>query len=135
MASNNGGDIIEISYNHPTIGSGVLSPVAAQDNEFDLGGVRTTDDENMLTSKGEAIYVMNNKRWSATILVTNDMNIRKEYEKVLALSRSLEEATWSLLHINGTVYRGKGKPVGDIKLNVNQSTFSLKISGGNIFEQ
>ena len=131
----NGGDIIEISYNHPTVGSGVLSPVTAQDNEYDLGGVRTTDDENMVTSKGEAIYIMNNKRWSATTLITSDMNIRQEYEKMLAISASLEEATWSFLHINGTVYRGKGKPVGDIKLNVNQSTFSLKLSGGSTFAQ
>ena len=130
----NGGDIIEISYNHP-LGSGVLQPVTAQDNEYDLGDVRTNDDENMVTSQGEAIYVMNNKRWSATTLVTSDMNIRQEYEKMIAISKSLDEATWSFLHINGTVYRGKGKPVGDLKLNVNQSTFSLKISGGNIFAQ
>ena len=131
----NGGDIIEISYNHPTVGSGVLSPVASQDNEYDLGGVRTDDDENKVTSKGEAIYTMNNKRWKVTALVTSDMNVRKEFEKIDAMSSSIDEATWSFLHINGTVYSGKGKPVGDLKLNVNQSTFSLIISGGNLLAQ
>jgi hypothetical protein len=131
----NAGDIIEISYNHPTVGSGVLSPVAAQDNEYDIGGVRTVDDENSVTAKGEAIYVMNMKRWAATALVTSDMNIRQEYEKMVAISQSLDEATWTFLHINGTTYRGKGKPAGDLKLNVNAGTFSLKISGGSQFVQ
>lgn len=131
----NAGDIIEISYNHPTVGSGVLSPVTAQDNEYDLGDVRTVDDENSVTAKGEAIYVMNTKRWKATTLVTSDMNVRQEYEKMIAISKSLDEATWTFLHINGTVYRGKGKPVGDLKLNVNAGTFSLMVSGGSIFAQ
>jgi len=134
MASYNGGDIIEISYNHP-LGSGVLSPKASEDNEYDFGGVRTNDDEAMVTSKGEAIYSMNAKRWSASAVVASDMNVRQEYEKMVAIAGSLDEATWTFLHINGTTYKGKGKPVGDLKLNVNQSTFSLKISGGSIFTQ
>jgi hypothetical protein len=131
----NGGDIIEISYNHPTVGSGVLSPKASEDNEYDLGGVRTNDDDQMITSKGEAIYSMTNKRWSASAVVASDMNIRKEYEKMSAMNSSIDEATWSFLHINGTVYKGKGKVVGDLKLNVNKSTFSFKVAGGNLFEQ
>jgi len=39
-------------------------------------------------------------------------------------------ATWTFSHINGTVYTGTGKPVGDLPVNVNQSTFTLKVSGG-----
>lgn len=131
----NGGDIIEISYNHPTVGSGVLSPKAAEDNEYDIGGIRTNDDDQMITSKGEAIYSMNNKRWSASAVVASDMNIRQEYEKMVAMNSSIDEATWTFLHINGTVYKGKGKVVGDLKLNVNKSTFSFKVAGGNLFEQ
>lgn len=129
-----GGDIIEISYNHP-LGSGVLQPKASEDNEYDIGGIRTNDDEQMVTSQGEAIYSMNNKRWSASVVVAGDMRIRQEYEKMVAIAASLDEAVFTFLHINGTTYKGKGKPVGDLKLNVNQSTFSLKISGGNLFQQ
>lgn len=130
-----GGDIIEISYNHPVVGSGVLSPKASEDNEYDFGGVRTADDENMITPKGEAIYTMNTKRWKVTCTVASDMNLLKECEKMNLMTAAIEEATWTFQHINGTVYKGKGKVVGDIKLNVNQTTFSLMVSGGQILAQ
>jgi len=54
---------------------------------------------------------------------------------MVAMNSSIEEATWAFLHINGTVYKGKGKVVGDLKLNVNKSTFSFKVAGGNLFQQ
>lgn len=131
----NGGDIIEISYNNPDVGSGVWSPKAQEDNEYDIGGIRTNDDEAMITSKGEAIYSLTNKRWKCTVVVTSDMNVRQEYEKTVAMAASLSETTFSFLHINGTIYKGKGRPVGDIKLNVNQSTFTLMLSGSNTLTQ
>lgn len=130
-----GGDIIEISYNHPTIGSGILQPKANEDNEYDIGGVRSNDDEQGISSQGEAIYSMTMKRWSAKCVVASDMNIRQEYEKVIAMAASIDEGVFSFQHINGTIYKGKGKPVGDLKLNVNQSTFQLQLSGGKLFQQ
>jgi hypothetical protein len=125
-----GGDLIEITYNHPTIGSGVIFPKAAEDNTFDLGGFRSADDANMVDGGGNMIDQMNRGRWSVESLCVNDMNSQNEIEKCNEMAASPVLADWTFTHINGTVYVGKGKPVGDLANNINQSTFTLKVAGG-----
>jgi len=125
-----GGDITEITYNHPTVGSGVLYPKAGEDNTFDLGGYNSTDDQQMVDGGGRMIDQMNRKRWKVGVLISNDMNSKTELEKIEAMNASPLPADWTFSHINGTVYVGTGKPVGDKELNVNQSTFALTLSGG-----
>jgi hypothetical protein len=125
-----GGDIIEITYNHPTIGSGVIFPKAAEDNTYDLGGIRSTDDANMVDGGGNMIDQMNRGRWSVETLCVNDMNTQNEIERCNEMAANPTLADWTFTHINGTVYVGKGKPVGDLQNNVNQSTFTLKVAGG-----
>jgi hypothetical protein len=125
-----GGDLIEITYNHPTIGSGVIFPKAAEDNNYDLGGFRSADDANMVDGGGNMIDQMNRTRWFVESLCVNDMNLGNEIEKCNEMAASPVLADWTFTHINGTVYVGKGKPVGDLANNVNQSTFTLKVSGG-----
>jgi len=125
-----GGDIIEITYNHPTYGTGVLYPKAAEDSTYDFGGIRSSDDENQVDGAGNMIDIMNRKRWFFEDVVGNDMNTREEAEKMNDMAASPELADWTFTHINGTVYGAKGKPVGDIQVNGNAATFQLKISGG-----
>jgi hypothetical protein len=125
-----GGDIIEITYNHPTIGSGVIYPKAAEDNTFDLGGIRSADDMAMVDGGGNMIDQMNRGRWMVEALCVNDMNSQNEVEKCNEMAASAVLADWTFASINGTVYVGKGKPVGELQNNVNQSTFTLKVSGG-----
>jgi len=33
-------------------------------------------------------------------------------------------------NINGTIYAGTGQPVGDVQMNGNASSFTLKVAGG-----
>jgi hypothetical protein len=125
-----GGDIIEITFNHPTVGSGVLYPKAAEDNTFDLGGFNSADDANMIDGGGNMIDQLNRKRWKVVSLIVNDMNTKLDLEKVEAMAASPVQADWTFSHINGTIYVGTGKPVGDKELNVNQATFQLTVAGG-----
>lgn len=126
-----GGDIIEITFNHPTVGSGVIFPKAGEDSTFDTGGFRSNDDANMVAGNGEMIDQMNRVRWSLEATIAWDMNVRGDLEKLVELAESPVEAEWTITHINGTVYGGTGKPVGDMQGNGNAATFTLKISGGN----
>lgn len=130
-----GGDLIEVTFNHPTIGSGVLYPKAAEDNTLDLGGVRSADDANMVDGGGNMIDQMNRVRPSVEVLIVNDMNSQNELEKCVAMAESPVLADWTFTHINGTVYVGKGKPVGDLAANLNQTTFPLKVAGGSKFRK
>lgn len=124
-----GGDILEISFNHPTIGQGFLFPKSAEDSTFDLGGNRSNDDANMVDGGGQMIDQMNVVRWSFEGTVAWDMNTREDLNKVVALSESPILADWTITSINGTVWGGKGKPVGDLQGNGNAATFALKIAG------
>lgn len=126
-----GGDITEITFNHPSLGSGTIFPKAGEDSTYDLGGVQSVDDDGMIDGSGGVIDQMTSKRWNFAVVVAWDANLRKDLEAINALGASPVPATWTFTNINGTVYQGIGKPVGDQKGNGNKATFPLKVAGGN----
>ena len=125
-----GGDVLEISYKHPTIGSGIIYPKANEDSTFDPGGFRSNDDASGVDGGGNMIDQMNRVRWSLECTIAWDMNVREDLTKIVALAADPEPAEFTVSHINGTVWKGKGKPVGDLQGNGNAATFPLKLSGG-----
>lgn len=126
-----GGDITEVTYNHPTLGTGVFYPKSNESSNYDLGGIRKNDDANQVDGAGRSIHQMNRVRWSYELTVANDMNATNpEVEQANALAADPEEADWTFTHINGTVYGGKGSVVGDIQPDGNVATFTLKVAGG-----
>lgn len=122
------GGFTEGTWNHPTLGTGVLFPKSAEDATLDLGGNRSADDANMITANGQMIDQMNYVRGSFEATIANDMNSNLEAEKMNALANSPVLADWTFTHISGAVYAGKGKPVGDIQANTNAATFTLKVA-------
>jgi len=58
------------------------------------------------------------------------MNNKNELDRIHELSQSPELSDWTISSINGTVWGGKGKPVGDYEGTGNAATFPLLISGG-----
>jgi hypothetical protein len=130
-----GGDILEITFNHPSLGSGVIFPKSNEDSTLDPGGFRSNDDANMIDGGGNMIDQINRVRWSAETTVSWDMNSREDLEKAIALAASPVLADWTISHINGCVYSGKGKPVGDLQGNGNQATFNLKIAGSGVLKK
>lgn len=125
-----GGDILEMSYKHPTIGSGTWFPKSSEDFTLDPGGYRSNDDANMITASGEMIDQINRVRWSGEGTVGWDMTIKNELDQARKLAASSVLADWTITHINGTIWGGKGKPVGDIQGNTNTAQMSVKLAGG-----
>lgn len=125
-----GGDILEITFNHPTIGSGTIYAKSAEDSSFDPGGFRSSDDANSIDGGGNMIDSINRTRWSLETVVAWDMNIAGELDKLIELAGSPVLADFTISHINGTTWGGTGKPVGDLKGNGNKATFPLKLAGG-----
>lgn len=130
-----GGDIVEVTFNHPSLGSGTIFPKSAEDSTFDLGGFRSNDDGNMIDGGGNMIDQMNRVRWSFETTVAWDANVDETLEKLVGLASSPDQADWTFTSINGTIYGGKGKPVGDLQGNGNSATFALKISGGGTLKK
>lgn len=125
-----GGDIIEITYNHPTLGSGTWLPKANEDSSFDPGGFRADDDANGIDGGGNNIKKLNQARWSFEGKISWDANIANELDAAQKLAADPVDAEWTFTHINGTVWGGKGSPVGEVKGNGNSATIDIKISGG-----
>lgn len=129
------GDIIEVTCNHPTLGAFVFSPKANESSKYDLGGRTSNDDANMVTGNGQMIDQMNRKRWSFEVPIAWDMNDNQELENAQALQDSPVQGEWTFAHINGTVYAGTGKPVGELSGDGNTGTYTLKVSGGGQLRQ
>lgn len=125
-----GGDILEITYNHPSLGDGVIFAKANEDSTFDLGGFRSNDDADMIDGSGTMIDQINRKRWKFGVTVSWDMNSANELDKIVDLAGSPVPADWTISSVNGSVWGGQGKPVGDYEGNGNNPTFSLLLSGG-----
>lgn len=122
-----GGDIVEVSDNHPELGSFVYKVQAGQDNTYDPGGLRSNDDANMVTGGREAIRQINGKMGFFQVNIVNDMT-QKVIERLSALAAHPVPSEWTFTVINNITYRGTGFPVGDLTANVNNSTMPLKVN-------
>jgi hypothetical protein len=131
-----GGDIIEITYNHPVLGSGALFCKAAEDGTLDPGGLRSADDANMVTGDGQMIDQINRTRWSFEAPpIAWDMTDINEVERIAALAASPVLADWTITSISGAIWGGKGKPVGDVNGNTNTAQTTLKLAGSGILRR
>lgn len=131
MAQAIGGDLLEITYNHPTLGSGVFYPKSGEDNTFDPGGIRNTSDANMIDGSGNPIYQKNRVRGFFEVVIACDFNTQDTADVLNRLAEDPVPAEWAVSSINGTTYSGSGKVVGDIQPNLNQATLPLRVEGGS----
>ena len=74
MASISGGDLIEATYNHPSLGTGTFNFMGSEDGTFMLGGFSTADDTAKIDGAGNAIWTMNQKQWTVEGVISWDMN-------------------------------------------------------------
>lgn len=125
-----GGDILEIAFNHPTLGSGTVFPKANEASSLSPGGFRSDDSDDGVDGSGQMIDKQTRKRWSAESVVAWDNNSRQDLEKMVALAESPVQATFTISMVSGAVYKGTGKPVGDLVGDSLNATFPLKLAGG-----
>jgi hypothetical protein len=123
-----GGDTIEMTYNHPTLGSGSFFFKANEDGSVDQGGVRTNDDANGITGNGVSIRQMNRARASFEASVVWDMIDQDELSRFNALAGDPNDADWTITNISGAIWGGKGFPVGDLVGNTNTAMIPVKIA-------
>lgn len=124
------GDIREITYNHPTLGSGTYFPKAGEQSSFDPGGFRGEDDAQMVDGGGRNMKKLTQNRWSAEAVVSWDANVTNELDTLKKLAADPVDGDYTISLVNGTVWGGKGSPVGDVKGDVSSGTIALKLAGG-----
>ena len=135
MPQYTGGDLLEVTCNHPTLGNFNFATKSNESYTIDPGGFRSNDDANMITGNGTFIDQVNRVRWSFEGPLMADFNSSNEIDNLPALAESSELATWTFTHITGVVWRGRGKHVGDINVDTNTAQITAKLSGGGKLEK
>lgn len=131
-----GGDLIEVAYNHPTLGSGRWEPKAAEDAEMDPGGRRVEDDDAMITGQGTMIKKLSRVRWSLTSPMIGWGDDPDTLQEMADIAGSVADADFTFTFLDGAVYAGKGTIVGDVKGNkVAGMTNALKFAGGGTLDK
>jgi len=135
MPQYSGGDLIEITCNHPDLGNFTFATKANESYTLDPGGRRSNDDAEMVTGSGEMIDQVNNKRWSFEGPIVADFTSGNEIDNLPKLAESFNQGTWTFTHITGIVWRGLGKFVGDIQVDTNTAQLTAKLAGGRKLEK
>jgi hypothetical protein len=121
------GDVIEITVNHPTLGSKSLFPKANETCTYDLGGFRNEDDANMITGNGSLMTKKNRQHGFFEVVIEIDQNVREDLEYLRDLAASPVKADFTYQMVNDAIYTGKGEPVGDLQPDANAGTMTLKV--------
>lgn len=129
------GDITEVRFSHPDLGSGAFFPKANEGNTYDPGGFRNEDDTNGLAGNGDLIVKKSRTIGFFEITVEDDNVGRKDAQIAAALAKSSKNATYTFSCINGSVWSCSGVVVGDIQPDVSTGLFKLKVNTGNMKQQ
>ena len=128
------GDCTEITCNH--LGNTYrFFPKANESFNIDKGGVRANDDMNQITSNGQMMSQLNRARWAVDGPIAVDQISDIELSALNTMAGSPSEGVWQFAMISGAIYKGKGRPVGDIATDSNAGTMTLKVSGGGVLEK
>ena len=132
-----GGDITEVTWNHPVLGTGRFFPKAGEDSTYNLCGYKTDYSDTQIDGSSAFINSMQQRPWSFEVVCAWDMinPNRQELESMVAMSGSTQLANWTFTNINGITYGGNGKIVSDIQGSGKDCTISLKVMGGGILQQ
>ena len=130
-----GGDLIEVTCNHPTLGSFNFNTKAGEAYTMDPGGYRSNDDASGITGNGVFMDQVSRVRWSFEGPLAVDFISDNEVSNLPLLAESYELATWTFSHISGVVWRGKGKIVGDFNVDTLAASSTVKIAGGGKLEK
>lgn len=128
------GDVQEIVCQH-TLGEFRFSPKSNESFTFDKGGFRANDDANQITADGQMMSQLNRVRWSVEGPIGVDTISDNELDNLAKLSKHPDLGVWTFALISGTIYKGKGRPVGDQQLDSNAGTMTLKVAGSNQLEK
>jgi hypothetical protein len=126
------GDTLEITIEHPDVGSRNFSTKADQDVIKDIGGYTA---ELQMNGNGTGHKKMSAKPWELSGIESETDDIAGDQEFLQAVQDSPDLATITWQHILGTVYSGQGTLTGDLKHNTNAGYTGLSIMGPGKFKK
>lgn len=125
------GDLLQVSCEHPELGSRVFKIKSAEDYPIQKGGFKHADDENNTTTDGERIYIVTRYSWMATVTVVPQSG---DIDYLQDMVNTVIEGNWTYTHKNGEVRVGRGLPAGDLEKNFQSGTLPLTVKGSGTLE-
>ena len=132
-----GGQLTQITYNHPTLGTGTFAPKSSEESMINLGGLRSDSGVTDIAGDGQAIRKMNLHRWMVDTTIAFDSTAMGKSGLALltALGANPQEAVWKFTHVSGSVSSGSGFPVEVIDGNLGSATIKIKFEGSNSLQE
>ncbi len=124
-----GGDVKEVVAQNPVLGSYRFSPKANESFTLNKGGLRTNDDTSGVTGNGQGIRQINRMRWSLDGTCAVDFLSGNGFDDLDKLASSPKDTTWTIALISGQIYKAVGWPVGEMPVDTNTATVTLKVQG------
>lgn len=130
MPKYTGGDITDVTFNHPTLGSFQFATKSGESYNLDPGGIRSEDDSAGISGNGVMIDKKTRVRWSFDGPLMADFESNLEVDNFPKIAESAEQGTLTVTLITGVTWRGLGTLVGDIAFDTSTAQASIKFSGG-----
>lgn len=126
-----GSDILEVTYNSPSIGSGTFFCKGGESVNMDLGGLISTDDQGMATGNGDIIDQMTMNRSKFELgPIAWDLTDKNELAQLAALAAAPVGATFTVSYVTGSIWEmQKGKPVGNLVGDGYAGTIPVTLQG------
>jgi hypothetical protein len=127
----NAGDIVQVTVDHSELGDLVLEAKATEDYAMQKGGYKSADDDGNIGIAGTRIDVKNRYPWSMELTVIAKAG---DYDFLHDLMENDVEGDWTIRFPSGDTRTGTGKPVGDLALNEQAGTITVKLQGSGTLD-
>ena len=130
--ANCSGDLTEIKFIHEEVGSKIFSVKSGESANQDLGGYSNTD--YMMNGNGTGHAVKSAKRWAVDSIQV-DITFDGALEFLQDIANNVIEAIIEISSIDGSVYKGKGTIIGDIKEDTLNGYVTIEVGGAGKLEK
>lgn len=128
------GDIASVKITNPNLGSKTVYPVSSSDGSLQMGGYKSVDDITKIDNGGRIIDVKNIKRSNIKVTCSWDMNDPNgdELSFFTAVQSDTSANTFTVTHINGSVWTCTGAIVGDNEGDLQNGQIELTLQGNSL---
>jgi hypothetical protein len=90
---------------------------------------------HLISSNGQMMSQLNRARWAVDGPIAVDQMSDYELESLNVMAGSPSLGIWQFAMISGAIYKGTGRPVGDVATDSNAGTLTLKVAGGGYLQK
>lgn len=126
-----GCELLKTEISNSVVGKVTLFHKAKETAKIDKGGLMTEDKAEGVTSAGGAMYSLSHKRWSVepSAVAWGKTGV-DTLEKLNEFNNEITDSVFTFTLVDGTVYTGTGRIVGDTIADSLDASIPFKAAGG-----